>query len=84
MLEDLKGLRLVFSKGEIQLLPQENDSVLLPLSVDHGDSGGPLFCAKSGQDPQLVGVIGGYHYLEGKQSQRSSNFFAATWLNLKP
>ena len=52
----------------------------LKTSVDHGDSGGALFCTDSTRNTKLVGVIGAYRY-DRKEKWKTANVFATTWLN---
>ncbi len=54
----------------------------LPLSVDSGDSGGPLFCRLPGAPYELIGVIVGYAF-EEYSSNRVFNFINPVWLHVK-
>ena len=83
MIVDLQDLKLQVSQNVISLF--STNSISLATSVDHGDSGGPLYCSFNQEVPKLVGIIGGYRMLSKWNSNRNrgSNFFATTWLNLK-
>ncbi len=80
MMASLKNLSLTFQSQLIYLSAPRTH--YLPTSVDHGDSGGSLFCSSPTQPQKLVGIVGGYMSEKNADSRRVYNFFAATWLNL--
>ena len=61
-------------KGTIYTWNYENE---LPISVDHGDSGGPLICQAAGGKPELVGIIGGFSF--DRAGHRLNNFLTPAW-----
>ncbi|MBC7396700.1 MAG: trypsin-like serine protease [Bdellovibrionales bacterium] len=64
-------------EGEVIYLgPRGTD--YLPLSADHGDSGGPLLCRRPGEREQLVGTISGY-VCGQSTGRRLWNYITPAW-----
>ena len=53
----------------------------LKTSVEGGDSGGALMCTRAGHDPELIAIVGGYHYNDSDPESRISDYFTPVWLD---
>ena len=66
--------------GVIYIAP--NGAPFLPISADHGDSGGPLFCSRDNGSFKLVAVMGGFTFARN-QRKRAWNFMNPIWLHVQ-
>jgi hypothetical protein len=74
---DLSSYSLVYGAGVITL--RDRQGGLLKVSVDHGDSGGALYCRAPGKGVELVGVIVSYVPQKRRDQNRVENLFAPIW-----
>ena len=71
-------MRLVYRSGIIKLTHPQGGG--LRTSVGYGDSGGALYCRKSQQAPELVGVVVSYRVDPAKRAQViEENVLAPIW-----
>jgi len=75
---NLDEVRLYYDGGtNLVIRPLEGD--YLPISVNHGDSGGPLFCQAPGHSPELLGEIMNFVSDDKTPQKAYQNLIHSVW-----